>query len=317
MKTNFAVLPFYDSIKKTSLIRNRTNTINVYAKVFTTFNQLLPFVVKLGSSCIFEIQVFDYDGNEVAKIKSTQMVHKILSNGLDNYLVYNGEPIGCLELGACLLPYVIKVNNQYSEWFFVASNTASLVKFEISNNKDFWGLPYSHGFKQFFYLDTTLGVPDIDTFTVSSKDERGFSVIKYQKLTPTYNLFLFNIPPHIKQVFSSSEVINLTVSDSDTVVISELGTVKATPKRSESSFENYDIELVFSDTQVQEVGVCDDNVFVSTVCEGISVVNDTDCYKIEVIDEVIVDCELVRFTAKIDYTPTTFRAEVLYTPSLN
>ena len=292
MQASYLVLPFFNDIKKTSLhLSHGYNTsLQSRFKLYSKFDRLLPFVCEVGPFCTFQVVVRDYNGEVCGSISERQIKHKIIERGVKRYLVYEGERIGCLELGECKLPYSIQIGNFYSEWFWVADNTENLLKIEIGNSTDFKQIPYSIGFKQFFYIESTIGTPEVDSFSVTSRDARGNVQTTYQKLTETYNFYCLNVPPHVKNVINSMEVLdNVSIKGMGEILISEEKQTKVKSKRNEAGFEFYDVEFAVINKDFEEVGVCEISTFTRTDC-FVEVAEELECFSINAIEETGIDC---------------------------
>lgn len=294
MKTKYQILPFYGDIKETSLFQSQAlnSSLRSNFKVYTEFDRLIPFICEIGSDYNFEILVKDFDGSILGQIKKNQIIHKVFTSGGKSYLVYFGDRIGCLELGECKTPYMVQIGSFYSEWFWVANNTDSLLKIEIGNSTDFSFIPYSLGFKQKFWIESTLGTAEVDSFSVSSRDSKGRTTTTYQKLTETYNLYLNNVPAYLKQVFQSFEVLDsVTLTYKNNQVTCEEKQAKITSKRNELGFTFYDIQVSILSDSYEEIGVCEQSKFTVTNYE-VSIPSETDCVSFNSIETVEVDCNV-------------------------
>jgi hypothetical protein len=294
MKSNYQILPFYKDIKETSLFNNQGLNVSLSRsfKVFTEYNRLIPFVCEVNSDCNFELIIKDFNGELCGIINKSQFKHKVYTSNWKSYLVYNGDEIGCLELGECNLPYTINIGNYYSEWFWVGSDVSKLLKIEIGNEIDLSKIPYSKGFRQVFYLESNLGMPEVDSFSISNRDSKGTVTTTYQKLTETFNLFFNNVPFHVKQVFQSFEVLDfVNLSYGNESVICDEKQAKIKSKRNENGFYFYDVEVSIPNKEVEEIKVCEESKFVSTSCEVLtpSIEN---CIIINPIKDVVFDCEI-------------------------
>ncbi len=295
MKTDFLVLPFYDSIRKTSLYDRAfyNSAPNVNFRVFCPYNELLPFVAPLvGSSCDFTLYVKDFYNETVAQISSKQMKHKVVKKGSEKFILFSGGVVNCLDLGSCKLPYYIQIGEYFSEWFWVG-DTQDMVKFELTNSQDFLTVPYSLEFKQYFWLNTTLGTSEIDTFKVSTRDERGNTRTKFTKMTENFNFYFFGVPAHMKQVFSSFEALEgvKIISKEQTVVSLEKQAV-VKPKRADSNFSVYELELTVPSDTVNELSYCETPLYSYDVaCVGTITPLLGECAEIGAISGVEVDCE--------------------------
>ena len=292
MKQNYLVLPFFDDIKKTSLFARQgyNSSLKSRFKVYSKFDCLLPFVCEVGNDCNFQIIIRDFNGEICGNIFQSQIKHKIYSKGLKKYLVYNGDRIGCLELGECRLPYSMQIGNFYSEWFWVADDTDNLLKVEIGNSIDFNQIPYSIGFKQWFYLESTIGTPEVDSFSVTNRDTRGRTQTTYQRLVETYNFYLLGVPSHVKNVVTSMEVLdNVTFKRAGQILVAEEKQAKVKSKRNELGFEFYDVELSVVNKEFEEVGVCGTSLFVVTPC-FVDAGNELECFPMTAIKSVGIDC---------------------------
>jgi hypothetical protein len=293
MKTKYQILPFYASIKETSLFQNQAlnNSLRSNFKVFTEFNRLIPFVCQIENDCNFEIIVRDYNGQLVGQITKQQIAHRVFTSQGKSYLVYFGDLIGCLELGECKLPYCLQIGNLHSEWFWVSDSIGSLLRFEIGNSSDFSFIPYSLGFKQVFYIESNLGTPEVDSFSVSNRDSKGVVSTTYQKLTETYNIIINNAPAYIKQAFQSFEVLDyLKLSYKGLEVICQEKQAKVTSKRNELGFSFFDIQLSIPSSDFEEIGVCSEVKFEVTNCLVIEA-STTNCIQINAIEEVDINCD--------------------------
>jgi hypothetical protein len=292
MKTDYLLLKFHKDLNLTSLKLRQSNNVSLknQFKIFTTFDRFLPFVCEVQNDCSFTVKVLDYYGESLIVLSKDQIPHKIYKVQNKQYLVYFGEKIPCLEMGECSIPYSLKINDFYSEFFWVTDRPDQMVKFEIGNSVDFSYIPYSKGFKQIFYLDTSIESPDISTFTVSSKDGRGVVTTTYQKLTETFEFYWFNCPAHFKNFISSFETLDFVkISNFDSEVLSEPRQCKVKSKRNEIGFNYYDLEFSLPNSEYQEIGVCDDSKFENTSC-FVSVPDDN-C-EIQSIKNIEIDCNI-------------------------
>lgn len=318
MKTNYLLLPFFQEINQTSFFKRQA--LNSFSdrtfRFYTSYNKLLPFICPISNDCTFSIIVKDSSGKLITTIKSTQIKHKVFKKGNQNYLVYFGETIPCLEIGECKEAYCLEIGGFFSEWFWVSDNLDSLTKFEVGNSTDFSQIPYSLGFKQIFYLDLNVGTPEVDTFTVSSRDNRGNVTTTYQKLTETFNIFILESPAFFKQFLSSLEVLDyLKITSKTYSFISEERQSKVKSKRNEMGFDFFDLELSVLSNEIQEIGVCSDNQFDITTC--FVDVPTQDC-EIQTIEKIEVDCNVESDILDVDIdclpntVPVIFYATVKY-----
>lgn len=293
MKSNYLVLPFFDDVAKTSLFQRQgyNTSLSTRFKVYSKFDRLLPFVCEVGPDCTFQVVVRDLNGEVCGSISEKQLKHKIYEKGGKNYIVYGGERIGCLELGDCQLPYNIQIGKFYSEWFWVADSTDKLIKIELGNSTDFKQIPYSIGFKQFFYIESTIGTPEVDSFSVTSRDARGNTQTTYQRLIETYNFYCINVPPHVKNVINSMEVLDsVSINSSGERLVSEEKQTKVKSKRNEGGFEFYDVEFSVTNKEFEEVDVCEVSTFKITPC-AVEFAEELECFGIDAIETVAVTCE--------------------------
>ena len=292
MQASYLVLPFFNDIKKTSLYLSQGYNTSLQSrfKIFTEFDRLLPFVCEVGNDCNFQIIIRDYNGELCGNIFQNQLVHKLYTKNGKRYVVYNGDKIGCLELGECKLPYSMQIGNFHSEWFWVADSTEKLLKIEIGNSTDFKQIPYSIGFKQHFFIESTIGTPEVDSFSVTSRDSRGNTQTTYQRLTETYNFYCLNVPPHVKNVINSMEVLDsVKINKEGETLVSEEKQTKVKSKRNEAGFEFYDVEFSVVNKEIEEIGICEVPRFTVTNCV-VQVAEELECFPINAIEVVEFDC---------------------------
>lgn len=305
MQSSYLVLPFFNEIKKTSLHLSQGYNTSLQSrfKIFTEFDRLLPFVCEVSALvdvCSFQIIIRDFNGEICGNIFQNQIKHKVYLKNGKRYIVYNGERIGCLELGECKLPYSMQIGNFHSEWFWVADNTEKLLKIELGNSTDFKQIPYSIGFKQHFYIESTIGTPDVDSFSVTSRDARGNVQTTYQRLIETYNFYCMNVPSHVKNVINSMEVLDsVRINGSGEMLVSEEKQTKVKSKRNEAGFEFYDVEFSVVNREIEEVGICDVPRFVVTPCI-VEVAEELECFPINAIEVVEFDCAVENEIEKIE-----------------
>jgi hypothetical protein len=297
MKSNYLVIPFFDDVKKTSLYSKQgyNTSLSSKFKIYTEFDRLLPFVCEINSlmvSCDFEVIVRDWNGEVCGRISQSQIKHKIYTKNGKRFIVYGGENIPCLVLGDCKLPYSIQIGNFHSEWFWVTNETSSLLKIELGNETDFNQIPYSLGFKQHFFIESTIGTPDVDSFSITSRDARGNTQTTYQRLVETYNFYLLNVPPHVKNVISSMEVLDsIIIEQSGQTLFSEEKQAKVKSKRNELGFDFYDVEFSVVNKEIEEIGVCEVSKFVGTNCDT-EIASELNCVPINAISEIDVNCNI-------------------------
>lgn len=287
-------MPFYDSIRKTSLYDRAfyNSAPHVNFRVFCPYNELLPFVAPLvGSSCDFTLYVRDFYNNTVAHITSQQIKHRVIKKGTEKFILFEGGVVNCLDLGSCKTPYYMQIGTYFSEWFWV-DNTEDMVKFELTNSQDFLTVPYSLNFKQYFWLNTTFGTSEIDTFKVSTRDERGNTRTKFTKLTENFNFYFFGVPAHMKQVFSSFEALEgVKITSKEQTVIGLEKQAVAKPKRADANFAMYELELTVPSDKINTLSYCEDALFAyDNVCLGVNTVTVSDCFESGGIESMEVVC---------------------------
>jgi hypothetical protein len=318
MKTDFQVLPFYDSLKETSLydlaFYNYAPKVNF--RVYCPYNELLPFKAPITELyCGFILLVKDYNNNKIAEISSEKIKHRIVKKGNQRFVIFEGGIVDCLDLGSCKLPYYIQIGQSFSEWFWV-SDTSKMTKFELGNEQDLLTIPYSLGFKQYFWLDTKIGTSEIETFKSSSRDERGDVKTKFTKISETFNFYFFDVPAYMKQVFQSFESIsNVKINGYKHEITSLKKQTVVKAKRADDNFQIYEVELSIPSDVENILGYCEEpNYLIDSDCTGVLIPQGGVCFEPNVIQNVEDNCVIEQIVPQPICTENIidFFAEVTY-----
>lgn len=166
--------------------------INQLFKIYTPLDRLPPFFFAVPKSnqigCSFCIELFKCGQAGSTRVNSSDIPHKVYSNGTQHIVVYNGEAITqglTLEKNTC---YFLRIGGFQSPQFWATDVICDKLKVTLSNSKSIAGVPYILGFKQYLYLDGCLCSPKTELYQETEVDERFEKRVFYQKATLKYSI---------------------------------------------------------------------------------------------------------------------------------
>lgn len=284
------VLPFREGTQKQHIYDKELYNFFPYLKfpIFTRSNVLLPFTFKLLYN-FNEIYVKDIDGQLVTTIDKSDIQHKIFVKNNEQYLVYSGGKINCLDLDECTF-YYLEIEGYESEYFCV-SNSDTLTKITFGNSKSLEDVPYGTGFQQWFWVQHGLVYPDQETFQIQRKDQYNNIEVQFSKITDQYNFEFYGVPYFLKEVFKSTEVLDTVIIESEGRVVKCLPQQAKLKEKRITGFRTiFDLEFSVLEEGTEVTNNCQDEIF--TVLGGYEEVipSDKDCISNNPILGADIDC---------------------------
>ena len=284
----FLVLPFFKD-PKSSYLYSRNFGVNNCFRIYTKFGELLPFICPVKRTD-FRIEIIDYYGETVRSYPINSYLHKIIKYTGVNYLLFSGGPVQCLDLEPCDIPYRLKIDDYYSEYFWVGLE--GMTKFSLSNHTSIEGIPYGLGFKQWFYLQLPITDFSAEVYQNIVKDEAGGSQVKYTKIYKKYELFLFNVPAWINNIFEALNALSEVkiVTQSEQVLELQQAETDVKSNRHENKFGVYDLVVNFT-VSGPDSGACTETEF-TVITDFTEVTNVTvdECLPINKVQKIEIDC---------------------------
>lgn len=250
-------------------------------KILSPNNCFIPFVCKILNTT-FTIEVYDSSMQIVAQIDSKQIKHKVARLNNDNYVIYQGEPINCLEL-ECDYHY-LKIGNMISEPFSVSNK--QLTKIIVSNDFSINSIPYNLGFKQYFYLEEPLSNPTVENLHIAEKDSFGTEKVTNTFVKNNYRLTLYEVPFFIQEFFTHTEFCQVQYDDCFTLIDFMRKSTRVKIEQDSSIRRRSKLEVLFP-RKVVEAKYCEENTFALLN----SIQSDGSCIEVEYPITVDTNCE--------------------------
>lgn len=290
---DFLVLPFKSSLDELQIFsKDRWNDFpREEFKIYTKNGELLPFICPFNGSLSYSVKVYNIHGTLLLEVDKTQFKHKILKKNNERYIVFSGGAFPCIDFD-CDVPLYLDIDGKISETFYVFEGSG-YTKISFYNSSDIGNIPYSFGFKQWFWIEDNISDFDYENFKVEQKDDKGLDSVKYARIYPIYKLYLYGVPSHIRNLFHSFEVTEY-ISFSDTNgtsfdVFPQQTKIKSDIQEQRSSL--YDLDCTFIVDYSDEITACKDSDFISDpVFTGTINPAPVDCIEYNAIESVELNC---------------------------
>lgn len=290
---DFLVLPFKSSVQDLLIFsKDRWNDFpREEFKIYTKNGELLPFICPFDGVLNYSVKVYTIKGVLLLTVDKTQFKHKVLNKGDKRFIVFEGGSFPCIDFD-CDVPLYLDINGKISETFYVFEGSG-YTKISFYNSSDLGNIPYSFGFKQWFWIDDLISDYDFGNFKVEQKDDKGFDVIKYSRIYPTYKMYLYGVPVHIRNLLHSFEVTEyITFTDTKGKsfdAISQQTQVKSDIQEQRHTL--YDIDCTFTVDNSQEITACKESDFISDpVFIGTKTPVSLDCIEYNAIQSIDINC---------------------------
>lgn len=286
---DFLILPFTNNPQNSYLYSVNFDYRTCF-RVYTKYGELLPFICPVSRDD-FRLEIVDYLGEVVRTYSIDAYLHSFIKKGNQDYLLFPGGPVQCLDLEPCDIPYRIKIDGYYSEYFWIGLDR--MTKFYLSNRTSFKNIPYGIGFAQWFYLQLPITDFSVQVYQNVNKDESGTSNVKYSRIFKSYDLIIFDVPSFVNnifQAFNAHDSVKITTQAGEVLELEQAET-EVKSERHENSFGIYDLTVNFTSTDQTDSKACSVETFTITQ-ELTEVINITtiECVPIERIETTEIDC---------------------------
>ena len=286
---DFLILPFTNN-PKNSYLYSVNFDYKACFRIYTKYGELLPFICPVSRED-FRLEIVDYYGEVVRTYGIDTYLHSFIKKGNQDYLLFPGGPVQCLDLEPCDIPYRIKIDGYYSEYFWIGLD--GMTKFYLSNRASFKNIPYGIGFAQWFYLQLPITDFSAQVYQNVNKDEAGTSIVKYSRIFKSYDLIIYNVPAWVSNVFQSvnaHDKVTITTQAGEVLEL-EQAEIEVKSERHENRFGIYDLTVSFTTTEQTDSKACSTETFeiFEQITEVITITIE-DCIPIDRIENLEIDC---------------------------
>lgn len=274
--------PFYrDQSRVSGCICPRQSFDPVSFKLYSAADRLPTFCLRLpprglnpdityNAECIY---IFDCDDKLITTVSNVASGMKLYKDATSYYLVYSGEQISGLKLecGKC---FRLKVDDYYSEQFWITDNPSSKVVLSFANKSQLGDVPYQTEFEQRIMIDAEVCGIEPELFENRKTENNGKETITYQRMTERKVINLYDAPDFISHLLTSiplHDSVKLNHKGEEILSIKKRSSVQATQNDcctydSEITLAVRDIELIGGNCQ-SDSGTIEPISLVNAICD--------------------------------------------------
>lgn len=229
-------------------------------KLYSAADRLPTFCLRLpprggnpdityNAECIY---IFDCDGKLITTVSPLNSGMKLYKDATSYYLVYAGSQIAGLKL-ACGKCYRVKVDDYYSEPFWVTDVPNEKVVLSFANKGQLGDVPYQIGFEQRIMVDADVCSVEPELFENRKTENNGKETITYQRLTERKAISLFEAPDFVSHLLTSiplHDTVKMIHKGEEVLSIKKRSTVQST----QNDCCNYDNEIILSVRDIELIG---------------------------------------------------------------